>query len=59
MGSNQGKYPEYPCVNSDLQLIFLDADSEGIVLNHTNLNHALKLSKNNRVPFYTENQDIT
>lgn len=58
MGANQGKYPEYPCVDSDSQLIFLDPESEGIQLNHINLTHALQLSKTNRVPFYTQNHGM-
>lgn len=59
MGANNGKYPSYPCVDSDLELVFLDAKSEGIPLNHANLEKASKLSKKqfSEVTFYTQDQE--
>jgi hypothetical protein len=55
MGAQQGKYPSYPCVDSDLQLVFLDPEAEGLPLNAKNLDRATDLStkKLNAVPFYT------
>ena len=45
MGANQGKYPTYPCVDSDLKLVFLDPEAEGLPLNAKNLDRAPKSSQ--------------
>lgn len=59
MGATNGKYPSYPCADSDLQLIFLDAKSDGIPLNQKNLDKAMQLSTkpDNAVTFYTEDHE--
>jgi hypothetical protein len=59
MGASQNKYPTYPCVDADLQLVFLDPESEGIPLNKKNMDRAMELStrKHSDVTFYSQDPE--